>query len=286
MKIWISSVLSLSLIATGSSFAYAAAIESEAAASTNEMPSISLDESLDGTLLAQYFPTISGDQRNITVIGTGTASVPADFAEVQMFFYIRDSLVYPDYSVEPPVYPTPPTIQRSDLQPVVDAIVATGIPESDIEVYVGSNSPVGYVDYYTSPRIQIRINQPTHSRIQSVIDAASDAIADNEVLYLGQTGAYFGVNSCAGLESETHREALNAAQTKAESLASVAGLQLGEILGISGGDSYPVNYGPYSCPEQSAAYVDPYMTPPPYNPFTPLEVMLNTSVTVVYELLD
>jgi uncharacterized protein YggE len=286
MKTWISCVLSLSLVAGGSSFAYAATTESEPAPSTDASSSAVVEEELDGELLAQYFPTISGDQRNITVIGTGRASAPADFAELQMFFSVRDNLVYPDYSVEPPVYPTPPTLRRSDLQPVVDAIVAAGIPASDIDVYVGSTPPVGYVDYYTSPRIQVRIDQPSHSQIQSVIDAANGVVADSDLFYIGQTGAYFGLNSCEGLEANTHQDALNAAQSRAESLANAAGLNLGEVIGISGGDAYPVTYGVYSCPSNGAAYSDPYMTPPPYNPFTPLEVMLNTSVTVVYELLD
>jgi uncharacterized protein YggE len=283
MKSWISYALSMALMASGSSAAYAATAESEISPTPDAVPAIQGD--LDGELLAQFFPMVSANQRNITVIGTGRASAPADVAVMQMLISIRDSLLYPDYSVDPPVFPTPPIIRRSDLQPIVDAIVATGIPASDIDVYVGSTPPVGYVDYYASPRIQVRINQPTHSRIQSVISAANGVAEDSPLFYIGQTGVSYGVSNCQVLEARAHQNALQVTQEKAASLASAAGLRLGEILGITGGDAYPANYGFYSCPMDMVS-MDPYASPPPYNPFAPLDVLINTSVTVVYEIDD
>lgn len=281
MNKWFSVVLASLMLASGNAIA----------AETQQLDDLdtadqAIEQSSDADiLLAQYLPTLSIDERTVSVIGNGSATAAPDYAQVQMYFSLNNPTYYPDYSVEAPVSPQA-TIRRSDLQPIVDAITALGIPESDIEVFVGSTPPIGYVDYYTSPRIQVRVNQPTHSDIQEVIDAANGAITPDSAFYVSQTGSLYGIEDCSDLEAEARREAITNAQEKAQSLAASADLELGEIVAVSGGDVYPGIYGSYGCPTSSYTYIDPYMSAPPYNPFSPLEIQVTGSVTMVYEIAN
>ncbi|NJN88092.1 MAG: SIMPL domain-containing protein [Leptolyngbyaceae cyanobacterium SL_7_1] len=215
----------------------------------------------------------------ISVLGNGQASAPADYAGIQMVFGAGD--LYPN-----PETPTPPApLREADLQPLVEALTALNIPADNIEVYL-SASPGFPPETAVSPRLQVQLDNPTHSSIQRVIEAVRQLDQENDRFNLQQFGVWYSLNDCRPLEEAARRSAIEDVQIKSQSIAAAAGMELGELVALSGGDVYPPLYGGYACPASPTSYIDPYSVPPPYTPFVPVEVRLTGTVTAVYEMMD
>jgi hypothetical protein len=158
-----------------------------------------------------------GGLPGLTVLGYGMASAAADGAILE-FYFSTGTAVRPDAvpgntgssgSSEQPQATT--SIKESDLQPVIDAIVATGVSRDDIEFLGGSY----YDPFYSSATLRVTVRDL--GKLGAIIQAGTDAAGT--LSNIGLQGSYVSyiISDCAGLE----RQALQAAKQDAEARANV-----------------------------------------------------------------
>ncbi len=163
--------------------------------------------------------------RTLTVVGTGSASAVPDLATAQIGVDTQaDS-------------PQPATRQNEKrLQAVIEALKAAGVAESDIQT--------AYYNLYAEQRYDLATNQPTGEFTYRVSNGLSVKVRD-----LTQVGAVLGAaveagaNSIAGvtfsiadttaLEATAREKAVADAKARAQSLAELGGVELGEVVAIS-----------------------------------------------------
>jgi len=198
--------------------------------------------------------------------GSGTSSAPA-----------------PDITPVPPdIYPTPiPTtpITETDLQPLVDAIKAQGVSDSDIEVTI---YPATYYGPYGTPTARVTATLSDTSKVGSLIDAGNQAVANSGVIYIQNTGVTYSVNDCDALLREARIAAVQDARDNGAGLAEALGVGLGGIQGASEYSWDP--YGYSSCqPQSGPVYYSDYEGPP-YDPAQPAEVQIVSNVTISFAM--
>jgi uncharacterized protein YggE len=221
------------------------------------------------TLLAQGFPPITTpDQATIAVVGRGEATVPADRAN--LILTIDPSSLYD--SSEPTAFP--PTVPTANLQPLVAALTASGIPASNIEAF---SSTLFYTSYPANNFLLVRLDQPTRARISQLIETAGTAAKDNE-LFLSQVLVSYATNACETVRDQARQSAIAAANREATALAAAAGVQVGELFSLSD-DFYAA-----ACPDVADDLSTTIGQITSYEPYRDPEVRVTTSVTAVYTM--
>jgi uncharacterized protein YggE len=237
----------------------------------------------------------------IVVQGYGRATAPADTARVA-FVVGKSGEVYPmpleepavipegsgveggSVGVEtapskPDVYPVSEPITEADLQPLVDAIKAQGVSESDIEVTI---YPASYYGPYGTPTARVTVTLDDVSKVGSLIDAGNQALADSGTIWIQNVGVIYSVNNCDVLLAEARRAAVEDARDNGAGLAEALGVGLG---GIQGATEY--NWDPYGysgCQSQSNGPVYYEYEGPTYDPSVPAEVQIISNVTISFAM--
>jgi uncharacterized protein len=187
----------------------------------------------DGGSTAAY-PT-----NTITVTGTGEAYGAPDIANLVVGVEIINSDL-----------PTAFSEANSRIETIIQAVLAVGVAREDIRtmglnVYIdrygapmpmdsateGGSAPQNYV---VSNQLSIRVRDI--AKVAEVINAAVAAGANN--LY----GLDFNIADRSALESEARVDAMADARARAEHLAEIAGVSLGEIVVINEGGGGFVPY--------------------------------------------
>jgi uncharacterized protein YggE len=210
------------------------------------------------------FPLQQEGQTGVTVQGFGSASVDADGALLELYFngqFIDGIEPFPEPQrgqSEPGadgVAPGLPEIEplgegqqitEADLQPVVDAIAAQGVPGADIEVII---DPL-YGDYYFGGSASIRVTVSDVDVLDGIVDAATEAAAGLDAVSFGGNTVSYTVADCAALEQAAMQAAVEDARQRGQSFASVLGVGLGPVAGAShysyspfGGSPCDFDYG-------------------------------------------
>jgi uncharacterized protein YggE len=162
--------------------------------------------------------------RTITVVGEGKVSVKPDTARVNIG-----------------VETVKPTVQEASdeneaiVNAVLEALTAQGIDANEIRtsgysVYAerfGPEGPLpeGDVRYRVSNNVSVKIRDL--ETVGEVLDAAMEAGANN--IY----GVEFMLEDQTASQSEARAEAVDAAEAKAEELAQLNGVSVGEVVSIS-----------------------------------------------------
>jgi hypothetical protein len=164
-----------------------------------------------------------GDTRSVSVTGMGEASGAPDQAEVSAGVQILADTVL-EATQE----------NQSIVERIMAALEEQGIPEEEIQT---SNYGIWAEQDYREPR-QNRISGYRVSNIVSIriddVSKVGDVLA--AVTNAGANsihGIQFGVKDTAALEQQARKAAMEDARARAEALASLAGVQLGEVLSIS-----------------------------------------------------
>ena len=184
----------------------------------------------------------SHDPHGISVVGRGEASAPADSVTLQL------TLGEPNFG--PPAVPQPGVApgarERAAVAPVVEALVAAGIPEDAITVIVGpAIAEFGTSFGPTLALIQVVVDDPEREQLGDLVGAASLAAAA-ERLAIGRIGAAFAVADCAPLEREARELAVADAHRQADVMAELIGVSRGEIVGTRDlAADAPSIFGPY-----------------------------------------
>lgn len=250
---------------------------SQAAVPATPQPESSETSDSTSVLLAQ-FPvstptTIISGERSITVTGIGQASIPADQAVMQIFYYSIAPIASIEYDPTRP----PEPIRIEEFQFIRNALTAIGIPANNIALYADPNS-------YGSVRLQVTLPQPTSDRMNEIIVAANDAVIEEGRLSPGGTSVIYTVNECAGAEDQARREAVQNGRDRAVALAEVAGVTAGEILTLSEYSTWGLAYSS-TCPRTADLPVSPFQIGGyGFDPTIPPEVSVTTQVTATYAI--
>jgi uncharacterized protein len=167
--------------------------------------------------------TQTGAAGGITVVGTGEAFGRPDTAEIQI-----GAETFAETVAEA-------TSQNEALiQSIMAALAAQGIEEKDIrtsnysvwaEQVYGERGPEGVAGYRVNNLVTVVIRDV--DAVSGVIGAVTEAGANNI------HGISFRVADPAALEDEARAAAIANARARAESLAELSGVGLGEVVTIS-----------------------------------------------------
>ena len=246
------------------------------------------------------FASLVAQQQGMTGIfvqGFGSATADATSAQLQLFVvggqgYYPKGVVLETGVEEPGSTPivTPPLpspsqpqpLTEEDLAPIIAAIKAQGIAEGDIEVNM---NPGGYYDPYSPGRasITVTISNP-RDRVQPIVDAARDAASASGTLYLESVNVFFSVSpeTCTTLERESMQAAVEDAGDRAQLLAQVLGVGIGNVVFASHYSYSP--FGPSPCDPAAIGYPKGDYSGYPYDPSQPAEVTLISNVNITYAI--
>jgi len=253
-----------------------AALSDSSASPESKLPEPVTDRSFstEGEMLAQVSPptTVVANQRSLTVTGSGQSTVPADRALLQLFYYP----ITPVEITTPSPVPSP--VDVSELQFIVETLTEMGIPASDIAVFSDPNS-------YGGARVQVTIAQPTTDRISEIITQTNQAVADNGQFSPSGTSVIYTIAQCAVPENQARQAAMADVQTRAADLATIAGVELGEILSLSDYSSW--NYAVSSCPTVESLSASPFQYGGySFDPTVPPTVSVTNQITATFAIED
>jgi len=161
--------------------------------------------------------------RTITVVGEGQVNAAPDIAIVQVGVQVSES--------DPKVATEKAAEAMSNI---LAALKGEGIAEKDIQtsyynVYVdrpyGPNGPGDETFYQVSNNIQVTIRDL--DRVTDILSAAIESGANNI------NSVEFRLSDTSQLESEARAKAVDNAQAKAQELAELNGVAVGEVVSIS-----------------------------------------------------
>ena len=165
--------------------------------------------------------TVTGG--GITVIGQGEAFGTPDQANIQIGVETFAETVSAATSQN-----------ETSVNAILAALAAQGIAKEDIqtsnyslwaEQIYGDKGPEGIAGYRVTNQVNVTVRNI--DKVGDVIAAATEAGANN----VG--GVYFSVADPAGLEAEARAAAIADAQARAASLASLSGVELGQVISVS-----------------------------------------------------
>lgn len=184
-------------------------------------------------------PVISATvNRAITVVGEGKVSIEPDIARVNIGVETLNKSVQ-EAGAE----------NKATVEAILAALQAQGIEEKDIQTSgfsifaerYGPEGPLaeGDVNYRVSNNVTVVIRDLAN--VGTILDAAVEAGANN--IY----GVEFALDDPSALESDARRDAIEDAKTKAEDIATLSNLTLGQVISVSevigtGGGFYSSNF--------------------------------------------
>ena len=178
--------------------------------------------------------------RTITVVGEGQTTIEPDTAQTNIGVEV-----------------VAPTVEEASAQvaetmdAVLAALKAQGVAERDIQTsgynvwverpYTPEGVPADKTLYHVGNNVMVTIRDL--DKVGTVLDAAIEAGANN--IY----GVTFNISDPSQSKSEAREEAVVDAQAKAEELATLNQVELGEVISVSeiiggAGGYYPGGFGP------------------------------------------
>ncbi len=179
------------------------------------------------SLAASAASSATPPNRTISVVGTGKASGTPDVARVTVGIETRNESVQEAAGDN-----------STKMSALLEAIAELGIDKKDIQtsnysIYT-DRKPLEGLEMESSEESLVYVvnNQVTVTvrdleKLGDVLDGAVAAGANN--VY----GIYFTVDDPSALESEARANAVADAKARAESLAELAGVEVGDVLSIS-----------------------------------------------------
>jgi uncharacterized protein YggE len=173
------------------------------------------------------FAQVVADPVGITVTGSGSASVPAESAEMEIV--LSDFDAYMGMPTMPQAEATPGAEASNRVAPVVAALDRIDGVESVEVVYPPVMSP-----YQPSPyaRLTLAISSPDSDLMQEITTTTVQAAAGGNLM-VSYIGALFRVADCETLERDARAAALADAQRLAGIQADVMGAGLGEVVSVA-----------------------------------------------------
>jgi uncharacterized protein YggE len=214
--------------------------------------------------------SVSND--GLTVTGYGLASADADSASLELYFSTTST--YPRATTGTGDSTPTTGISEADLQPVIDALVATGVDRADIE-YIGGSY---YDPYYASATLRVTVKDI--GKLGDLMKAASDSAAGLTNTYLQGNYVSYTISDCSALEASAMTEAAKDADARSKALATAVSVTRGAVKGASS-DAYSP-FGGTAC---SGGYVGPYAVGGvTYAEGQPSQVQVYATVSITYAI--
>jgi uncharacterized protein YggE len=222
----------------------------------------------------------------LTVAGYGVATADPDSAVVELYF-VSGSSTKPGgsggTSPSTPIEPDAPTsnaapagdgISEADLQPIIDAILSTGVAREDIELLGGSY----YDPAYSSTTLRVTVRDVWI--LGEVMQAATDASPGLSDISLQGSNVNYTVSDCAALERAALRAAKDDADARSGVLAEALGVSRGAVVGAA-----DYAYAPYGGNACGDTFVVPYpVGGVPYAEGQSGQVQLYATVMITYAM--
>ncbi|MCB9078759.1 MAG: SIMPL domain-containing protein [Anaerolineaceae bacterium] len=165
----------------------------------------------------------SATPRTITVVGEGTVSAAPDIATINLGVQVND----PEVKAA--------TDQADQIMAdLIAALKAEGVADKDIEtayysLYIdrpfGPDGQPGSATYQLSNSLQVTVRDLDN--LTNILSVAIEAGANNI------NSVSFSIEDPSDLRSEARQQAVDEAKTKAEELADLNGVAVGEVVRIS-----------------------------------------------------
>lgn len=205
--------------------------------------------------------------RTITVSGEGTVEVKPDMATLSIG--VRH---------EAPTAREAMDLMTAGMGPVMERLIAAGIPQADIQTgslgldpvydYSGATPKMTGYAAYTSVTVEV------HDL--GIVGGVLDAVVSDGANTLG--GISFGLADPSAAMNEARADAVADARARAELYAQAAGVGLGDLVTLSEQGSYAPAPVMYDMRMEAAAGAPV--------PVSGGEVGVTASVTLVYEIAD
>jgi Protein of unknown function (DUF541) len=192
----------------------------------------------------------------------------------------------PSENLPSPNLPSPPATEntkpftRETFKPIVDALVADGIPIEAIEVMTREPMEAD------TGKVIVKLDKPTRSRIQQIVKLVKDKASDSEIFVFQTVGVRYLVNDCAALARSAYQAAINDAKNRATAMAEAMGAQLGTVASVVEPPFYDILVTPLCSQESSSGLASfPFGfggTSSGYDPTAPAEVQLRRDIFVTY----
>lgn len=172
-----------------------------------------------------------GSAPSLVAIGYGSATAPADTGSMQFLLSNSDGFGGGGPYMQPTPGATHGAAEREAAAPLVEAIVAAGIPREAIRVV--TSAAYGMSDYGMPMgmtfRIDVEIGAPDLESVNSIVDTVAQ-IAEEHGVHLVTVGAGYRVNDCAALRAQAWETAVTDARARASSQAALLEVELGDLL--------------------------------------------------------
>ena len=203
---------------------------------TLSTPDLSVSEG-DSEIAQLFYPNAS-DRQSIQVIGIGQASQSADRAILELIFSPQIEEVPFDATSSESDWEEVEPLTTEELQSVVNALTAKGIPESAITAKIAPPSQGS--SYFPFPgaynpggaTIMIRFNQPRSEDLDKVMGVVQGVVEDSERLSLQTANVQLELDNCLSLEQQAYEAAVGNGQLRAKSIANLLNATL-DIPAIS-----------------------------------------------------
>lgn len=189
-------------------------------------------------LMAQLFFPAVGNGQTFRVIGKGRASGPADLARVEFKFSNKNSSESPPKGTTSQFEPQPVSLSKEIFKPVVDALVAIGVPADAIEVKVSESRrnalPFPFPSSETGgSQVVVNLDKPTRDRVAQVVTTVNQAASKSKKLSVDSVGVQYSVKDCLALQRVAYQAAMKDAQERARAIAEATGAQLGKVPSVA-----------------------------------------------------
>jgi uncharacterized protein YggE len=167
--------------------------------------------------------TASALPRTITVVGEGTVKIKPDIAKANIGVEVIESTVKEASKGA-----------RDTMEAVLEALKQQGVGEKDIQTSgfsvwterpYGSEGPADELLYHVSNQVAVTIRDL--DTVGTVLGSAIEAGANN--IY----GVTFSLADPSQVESSARKEAVADAQAKAKELATLNGVEVGDVVSVS-----------------------------------------------------
>jgi uncharacterized protein YggE len=225
-----------------------------------------------GPAAAQGVP---GQLPGIVVTGFGTASAPAESAEVQI-------IVGPDMYM---MSPSTSGVTAADVAPIVAAVIATGVDKTDIDVFSpATNSMFSGPGGPGNAQLRFTVSNPTDTTMRDLSDAVYKAVATAR-LSVQHLGVRYTATDCASLQQAATDKAVADARTRGERVATSLNVELGEMVQAMDSLYGPAGFDSCASLAQQNVY-GPYGENmlPPYDPTKAVEATATATITVTYAM--
>jgi hypothetical protein len=195
---------------------------------------------IQGVLQQQGLPLMQLEEGYLTlrVPGRGQASEPANTASLVFKFSSNSSLDSQEGTLSYSKL-VQEALSKESLKPVVDALVAIGVPADAIQVKILKPRPSALPFPFPSTgaeggaEVRVTINQPTSDRLEQIVTTLSQSASKNKDYSISSVGVEYSAKDCPALERAAYQAAVQDAQNRASAIAQAMGAKLSRVGSVA-----------------------------------------------------